>query len=124
MGMAITLKHYLDSLEVDYELMTIPTQIPAWTLREKHMCLPKKIAKCIMLEDEGGYVMAVCPASSRIKLGNLYREINRRLEFSSEQELAVLLGDCVLGAVPPIGDVYDIEVVIDDELLTESDIYF
>lgn len=124
MGIAITLKHYLDNLELDYELVDHPYASTSMDIAREAHVPPEKIAKCVMLEDEGGYVMAVCSASSRIKLGNLYREINRRLEFASEQELAELLDDCVLGAVPPIGEVYDIEVVIDEELLTESDVYF
>ncbi len=124
MGMAIALKHYLDSLDVDYELVNHPYASTSMDIAREAHIPPEKIAKCVMLEDEGGYVMAVCPASSRIKLGNLYRQINRRLEFASEQELADLFGDCVLGAVPPIGEIYDIEVVIDEELLSESDVYF
>ena len=124
MGMAIMLKNYLDDLEVEYELVDHPYASNSMDIAREAHVPPEKIAKCVMLEDEGGYVMAVCPASSRIKLGNLYRQINRRLEFASEQELADLLDDCVLGAIPPIGDVYDIEVVIDEALLTESDVYF
>lgn len=124
MGLAIMLEHYLDDHDVDYEVVGHPYASTSMDIARVAHVPPEKIAKCVMLEDEGGYVMAVCSASSRIKLGKLYREINRRLEFASEQELADLLGDCVLGAVPPIGDVYDIEVVIDEELLDESDIYF
>jgi Ala-tRNA(Pro) deacylase len=124
MGMATTLKHYLDRLELDYELVDHPYASTSMDIAREAHIPPEKIVKCVMLEDEGGYVMAVCPASSRIKLGTLYREINRRLEFASEHELAELLSDCVLGAVPPIGEVYDIDMVIDEELLTESDVYF
>lgn len=124
MGLAITLKRYLDNHNVDYEVIDHPYASTSMDIAREANVPPEKIAKCVMLEDEGGYVMAVCSASSRIKLGKLYREINRRLEFASEQELADLLGDCVLGAVPPIGDVYDIEVVIDEGLLTQSDVYF
>jgi Ala-tRNA(Pro) deacylase len=124
MGIAITLKQYLDNHEVDYEVVNHPYASTSMDIAWEAHVPPEKIAKCVMLEDEGGYVMAVCSASSRVKLGNLYREINRRLEFANEQELLDLLGDCVLGAVPPIGDVYNIEVVIDEELLTEPDVYF
>lgn len=124
MGIAITLKHYLDNHDVDYEVVDHPYASTSMDVAREAHVPPEKIAKCIMLEDEGGYVMAVCSASSRIKLGSLYREINRRLEFASEEELADLLGDCVPGAVHPVGEVYDIEVVIDEELLAESDVYF
>lgn len=85
---------------------------------------PNKVVKCVMLEDEGGYIMAVCQASKRIQLGRLYREINRRLEFALEEELAELLGDCKIGAIPPVGALYDVDVVVDDELLDQDELYF
>ena len=62
--------------------------------------------------------------SRRIKLGDLYREINRRLEFANESELADVLGDCALGAVPPVGDLYGVDVVVDMELFMQPDVYF
>lgn len=124
MGIAMTLKQYLDDNEVDYEVVDHPFATTSMDTAWKAHVPPEKMAKCVMLEDEGGYVMAVCSASRKIKLGSLYRQINRRLEFATERELTELLDDCVPGAVPPIGEVYDVEVVIDDELLTEPDVYF
>lgn len=124
MGFAITLKQYLDDQEVDYEIINHPYANTSLDIACEAHVPPEKIVKCIMLEDEGGYVMALCSATSRIRLGKLYREINRRLTFASQQELTDLQGDGVLGAFPPIGVMYDIEVVIDEDLLAESDVYF
>ena len=111
MVMAITLQHYLDGLGVDYEIVAHPYADNGLETAERAHIPPDKLAKSIMLEDEGGYLMAVCPASRRIKLGELYRETNRRLEFADETELADMLGDCVLGAVPPVGELYGVDLV-------------
>ncbi len=124
MTVAITLQHYLDRLGIDYELVKHPYSISGLDTAEKAHIPAEKLAKSIMLEDEGGYLMAVCSASKRIKLGDLYREINRRLEFANESELADVLGDCVLGAVPPTGDLYEMDVVVDTELFMQPDVYF
>ena len=32
--------------------------------------------------------------------------------------------DCELGAIPPVGMLYDIDTVVDDSLLEQPDIYF
>ena len=124
MSVAITLQGYLDGLGVEYEVVAHPYADTGIDTAASAHIPPDKLAKSIMLEDEGGYLMAVCPASKRIKLGELYREINRRLEFANEAELADVFGDCVLGAVPPVGDLYGIDVVVDTELFMQPDVYF
>ena len=124
MAIAITLQHYLESLGVTYEIVQHPYADTGLTTAEQAHIPAEKLAKSIILEDEGGYVMAVCPASRRIKLGELYREINRRLEFADEAELADMLGDCVLGAVPPVGELYGIDVVVETDLFLLPDVYF
>ena len=124
MGIAISLKQYLDEHNVDYELINHPYASTSMDIAREAHVPPEKIAKCIMLEDEGGYVMAVCSASSRIQLGNLYREINRRLEFASENDLEDIFYGYGLSAASPIGNLYDVDVVIDEDLLAEPDVYF
>lgn len=124
MAVAITLQRHLDFMGVDYEVVAHPYADTGLDTAERAHIPPNKLAKSIMLEDEGGYLMAVCSASRRIKLGDLYREINRRLEFANETELADVLGDCALGAVPPLGDLYGVDVVVDLELFMQPDVYF
>ena len=124
MAVAITLQRYLDRMGVDYEVVDHPYADTGLDTAEQAHIPPDKLAKSVMLEDEGGYLMAVCSASRRIKLGDLYREINRRLEFANEAELADLLGDCALGAVPPVGELYGVDVVVDMELFMQPDVYF
>lgn len=124
MTVAITLQLYMERLGVEYDVVAHPYADNGLETAEMAHISPDKLAKSVMLEDEGGYLMAVCPASRRIKLGDLYRETNRRLEFANESELADMLGDCVLGAVPPVGDLYGVDVVVDMDLYMQSDIYF
>ena len=124
MSIARTLQDYLDRNELQYNLVKHPYAEESLKVAEQAHLEPEKMVKCVMLEDEGGYVMAVCQASMRIQLGTLYREINRRLEFAEEHELADVLYDCVLGAIPPVGELYDVEVVIDDGLLNQDEMYF
>jgi len=124
MGIAISLKQYLDDNDLNYDIMKHPFASNSLAVAKQARVEPNKVVKCVMLEDEGGYVMAVCQASKRIRLSKLYREINRRLEFATEEELAVLLGDCEVGAIPPVGALYDVDVVVDDELLDQDEMYF
>jgi Ala-tRNA(Pro) deacylase len=82
------------------------------------------IAKTVVLEDEAGYVLAVLPASCRVDLAELHRQTSRRLGLATERELEGLFNDCEIGAVPPLGSLYQMETIVDDALAEQSDIYF
>jgi len=123
MAIAISLKEYLDGNGLDYEVIDHPYASTSLDVAQKAHVPPDKLAKSVVLEDEGGYVIAVCPASKKIQLGSLYHQINRRLHLADEYELADLIGDCVLGAVPPLGEPYGADVVVDDSLLSVPDVY-
>jgi Ala-tRNA(Pro) deacylase len=82
------------------------------------------VAKCVLLEDERGYIMAVVPASCRLDLAEIERLLGRHLTLASEAELAGIFSGCETGAVPPIGAAYNIPTAIDDALLRLPDVYF
>jgi Ala-tRNA(Pro) deacylase len=83
-----------------------------------------QLAKCVMLEDDNGYLMAVIPASRKVDLGALHRELNRELGLATERELTELFRDCEPGAIPPLGQVYGIDMVVDRTLADIPHVYF
>lgn len=84
----------------------------------------ERLAKCVVLEDDDGYVVAVLPSSSHVRIGKLSRELNRKLRLATEDELPNLFTDCELGAIPPMGLAYGIKTVMDDSLAGQPEIYF
>jgi Ala-tRNA(Pro) deacylase len=46
-----------------------------------------RLAKCVMLEDDNGYLMAVVPASHKVDLGAVHRQLNRELGLATDREL-------------------------------------
>jgi len=122
--MSSRLKWVLDSHGIDYEVVPhawAPTM--AETARAAHV--PSgRVAKCVLLEDERGYLLAVVPASCRVDLDALDRILGRWLELATESELEEIFEGCNQGAVPPIGGAYNIPMAIDQSLLRLSDVYF
>jgi len=53
-----------------------------------------RLAKCIILEDDKGYLMAVIPASHKVDLGAVHRQLNRALGLATDRELVELFKDC------------------------------
>ena len=124
MAIAMTLQHFLDRNHFSYELVKHPYASDSLSVAKQAHLKPEQLVKCVMLEDEFGYVMAVCQASSRISLSALHYALNRKLEFATEYEIADLIGDCVLGAIPPVGELYEVDMVVDDDLLNQDELYF
>jgi Ala-tRNA(Pro) deacylase len=82
------------------------------------------IAKGVLLKDRDGYVLAVIPASEWVDLRRLKAELGRDLDMAPETEVDRLFNDCAPGAIPPLGEAYGLEMVLDESLTHLSSIYF
>ncbi len=124
MAIAPRLKWYLEAHGIHYEVLPhAHTTSSLETAKEAHVPADW-VAKCVLLEDEMGYLMAILPASYRIQFGWLDEGTGRHLELATEAELGDLFGDCEVGAVPLVGEAYGIRTIVDDVLLDVEDIYF
>jgi len=124
MTIARRLKWVLDTHRVDYQIVQhAHSQTSAESARSAHV--PSgRVAKCVLTEDERGYVLAIVPASCRVSLEALDQTLGRSLELASEAELEDIYQDCERGAVPPIGATHEVPLAIDDSLLRLPDLYF
>jgi Ala-tRNA(Pro) deacylase len=68
--------------------------------------------------------MAIIPASHRLDLQAIHQEFNREFALAREPELVDLFKDCEPGAIPPLGQAYGIDVVVDRSLADIPDVYF
>jgi Ala-tRNA(Pro) deacylase len=124
MAIAARLKWFLDSRGAHYDLVPHHHTSTSLETAEAAQVPVDRVAKCVLLEDERGYLMAVLPASHRIRIRELTEQMERSLELASEPELQQLFADCEPGAVPPVGAAYGLPTVVDDSLLSAPDVYF
>ncbi len=83
-----------------------------------------QIAKAVILLDhEGRKLMAVLPASDKISLSKLNDEMMASYQLVKEEQIASMFNDCEFGAIPPIGQAYNMSVVFDDKLNELDHIY-
>jgi Ala-tRNA(Pro) deacylase len=124
MTLARSLEDYLRERGVGYEVLPHrPTHLSLESAHVSHVpaaCF----AKAVVLGDEQGYVMAVTPADHRLRLGVLHHRLGRRLGLATEQELRRLFKDCEPGAIPPLGPLYGMEVIVDEALDGRPEVYF
>jgi Ala-tRNA(Pro) deacylase len=124
MPVAHRISEYLVEQGADFDVIDHPhSSTSAESAQFAHVS-GDRIAKSVVLGDERGYLMAVIPASCRVDLGELHRQTNRKLGLVTEYELGALFDDCEPGAVPPFGNVYEVEMIVDESLAEQPEIYF
>ena len=122
MALALTLQKHLDQT-VTYEVITHdPTMSSTRTAQACHVS-GDCFAKAIVLHRDGGYMLAVLPASHHIRLPDLRQQIGEEVALADETEIKRLFPDCALGAVPAVGECYDIDVIVDDSMQEQPEIY-
>ncbi|HHI92713.1 MAG TPA: YbaK/EbsC family protein [Gammaproteobacteria bacterium] len=124
MAVAATLREYLNRWGVEYELVPHTHTSSSLETAEAAHVPGDKLAKCVMTEDYRGYLMVVVPASHEVEFSRLDEQLDRRLELATEEELADIFVDCELGAIPPLGEAYGIDVAVDSRLAACDDVYF
>lgn len=119
------IRDYLDSNEINYEWLPHSQAFTAQEVAHSLHVSGKRLAKTVVLDADGRLLVAVLPASHRLSLTKLKEVIEaKRLEMLPESELARLFPDCELGAIPPFGNLYGMEVWVDRALSESEEIVF
>lgn len=124
MGMAITLKQYLDGAGVAYDVVDHPLRVTSLGIAKSADIAANSLAKAVLLYDDKGFVVAVLAGNHLIDLGKLKRLTGRAFRFAGEGEMSVIFRDCDRGAMPPVGAAYGTEVLVEDGLEDGADVYF
>jgi len=124
MTIALTLERYLDTKHVKYDVIAHePTTSSMQTAEGCH--IPgDRLAKAVLLRDEVGYALAVLPASHHIRLSELRRQFGDDVDLATEREIEELFQDCTRGAIPAVGECYGLDLVVDDSIEEQPEVYF
>lgn len=106
---------------------TIP-HAPAFTAQEVAAVshIPgRRLAKTVMVKIDGDLAMVVLPADRRVDLERLRTVAKAHsVRLAGEEEFAAVFPDCELGAMPPLGDRYGLNVYAARELAEDDVIDF
>lgn len=119
------LKDYLEREKVPYEVLTHGEAYTAPELAQALHVPGKELAKVVMVKADERFVMTVLPANWKVDLKRLkevFRTSHARL--ATEEEFKGLFPDCELGAMPPFGNLYGLEVYVDRSLTADEEIVF
>lgn len=119
------LKEFLDSHEIKYLTIQHSIAYSAQKIAAKTHIPGKELAKTIMVKVDGKLAMAVLPASYNINFSLLKEAIKaEKVVLASEFEFKDIFPQCEVGAMPPFGNLYKMEVYVAESLAEDEEICF
>lgn len=119
------LREFLDSAKVKYRTITHSQAFTAQEVAASAHIPGKQLAKTVMVKIDGKMAMAVLPASCRVDFGLLKTAAGARVvELATEEEFREMFPECDVGAMPPFGNLYGIEVFVAEKLAEDEAIAF
>ena len=119
------LRDFLDSHQIKYLVISHSVAYTAQGIAALTHIPGKELAKTVMVMVDGKLAMAVVPASFRVDLFKLKRYLDAEtVELASENEFRDRFPDCETGSMPPFGNLYGMDVFVDESLAEDKEIAF
>lgn len=119
------LKEYLDKHGAPYITITHSQAFTAQQIAASVHIPGRNMVKTVMVVINGQMAMAVLPASFYVDF-NLLKEITGEgnVRLASEMEFKDMFPDCEVGAMPPFGNLYNLDVYVARVLIDDDEIAF
>ena len=119
------LRDFLDSQQVRYVVLS---HSPAYTAQEiaatAHV-RGKDMAKTVIVTLDGRMAMVVLPASRKVGFDQLRAATGaENVQLASEQAFCDMFPNCEVGAMPPFGNLYNMNVYVSNLLAQDEEIVF
>lgn len=126
MAVSPRLENYLCQAHTEYEVIPHGYSESAYDAACSSHIPATHVVKSVILKARktGVYCSAIVPASNKIKLSWVCNELGKDLMLAAEDELSALFPDCLLGAIPAFSQAYNVDLIWDDQLELQTDLYF
>ena len=114
----------LDGNKVSYEVLHHPEAVTAQRIAQAEHVKGRHHAKVVMVKSGNQHLMMVLPADHQIDLEKVEKAIGKAVSLDNEQEFKSLFPDCVIGAMPPFGNLYGLPTYVDQSLAGQDYIVF
>lgn len=117
----MTLETALRQHGIPYEKHTHQTAMTAQRLAEAEHISGYQVAKPVVVKSSDGFAMCVLPAPAHLDLHRVASLLgDSQVRLATEQELAGLFPDCELGAEPPVGKLFGLPTIADEQLIADD----
>ena len=119
------LKDFLDRHNIKYVTTIHSLAYTAQEIAASAHIAGKELAKTVMVKINDKMAMAVLPASHKVNFDLLKRAAGAsKVKLAHEQEFRDMFPESEVGAMPPFGNLYGMEVFVDESLSQDEEIAF
>lgn len=117
------IERYLDEHKIPFDVVAHPhSQTSMETARAANI-EASRIAKGVLLEGQDRELVAMIPADQNVHLGKLAQDFGDEFSLAEEYRVRELFSDCEPGVIPGLPNAWGVDMVWDDSLMTQPDIY-
>jgi Ala-tRNA(Pro) deacylase len=119
------LERYFRENGVPYIAMSHPPAFTAPEVAAAQHIPGKQVTKVVMAKAGDQVVMCVVPANKHVDFRLLAVALKApEARLAHEEEFSPLFPDCLLGAMPPFGNLYNLPVYLDTSLSDDPELVF
>lgn len=116
---------YLDEQNVKYSVVHHSRAITASEIAQATHISGRNLAKTVIVKVDGRLAMAVVPATDQVHTRELAEDLGTdEVVLAEEDEFKDRFPDCEVGAMPPFGNLYDMDVFVSPHLTQDELIAF
>lgn len=119
------IKEFLDQNNIKYVSIKHSKAFTAQEIAASAHIDGKKIAKTVVLKVDGRLVFAVLPATYKVDFDLIKEAIGSKdVRLANEQEFKDKCPGCEVGAMPPMGNLFNIDTYVAASLVEDEEIAF
>ena len=119
------LKEFLDRHGIKYATTSHSLAYTAQEIAASAHIAGKELAKTVMVKIDDKMAMAVLPASYKVSFDLLKKAAEAsKVELANEQEFRDMFPELEVGTMPPFGNLYGMELLVDESLSQDDEIAF
>lgn len=119
------LKKFLDENQIKYVSVRHSNAYTAQEVAATSHVSGKEFAKTVIISMDGNLVMCVLPASYIVDFDQLKEGLGtNNIALANEAEFKYHFPDCEVGAMPPFGNLYNMDVYVAEVLARNDEIAF
>jgi len=117
------LEAFLEKRGVDFNRHHHPITYTSQSLATVEHVTGYIVAKPVIVKGQTDYAMCVLAAPWHVDLRRAARALGEpEVRLATEKEMTQLFPDCELGAEPPIGSMFGLKTVMDNQLAEDQDL--
>lgn len=119
------LTEYLDEHDKQYVVVTHSKAYTAPEVAASAHIPGKNMAKAIITKVDDDIKMVVLPSTHDVDFDQIKNTLKaEEVKLATEDEFEDLFPDCELGAMPPFGNLYDMDTLVEKSLSEDEEIAF